>query len=696
MKKTWKYLLMAALAVCLSMNVTSCKDDNDEKSEEQKAEEMAKASEAADTFWNVVSQLTNNDDIGDDYKNQTFEPTIGQPDEGNALVRIVGTNNMATAVTRFNDLTGAGISESTNDYEWKNDAVGTLTWHKTNDGQTYATVDVNIPQMPRLQQIVYRDGEQMGTNGSFEGRAWYRFGDVVMKDGHYWICVRPAFGLEKKQDSHWICVDKLDDKNIAKCKKGEKVWYVPTKLGEKTEHMKNFAEMLYAMFNPVQWYSYIDTNDKKDQDPFFHDFKYKNLQYHNIGFWKQVMKNWEENDLFKKVMGVDEEIVRKDIIEDNRLNLICWGYSWKTLVSWDLTLKQYTYSGTNMKKEDCLEKEVNMQGWDEFDLRGEYWNQWKVLSQFFDNTDKETPRWVIRHATGKDLGKSYGEQKQLNGCEDVYTFYTSHENLKSMPPEVTYTIGTGQLGEILGKDGKFYGTYLDAQIAGTKPVGIVIYHGEPGSLDSRWDPQARGLVMTLKDVAGLKNWSLANSTDFIAGDGIVDINKEEDILSDPYNSVDREGHLANSVLSNASNALPVIASVGDFQMSDAVSGNRVSNWYVPTFGEMALAFRSLLDHRREMYPNNSSSDDAFYDTKNSFYKPSFYNLFKYMFWAAYVQQLNDPINGLGVPDGIYWTATQRMEDDEAWFVVMNADNIYFGKRSKTQSCRIRPVCAFKD
>jgi hypothetical protein len=185
-------MLMAVLLCGFSWGITACSDDDDDKmSEEEKAEQTAREQEAANMFFNVVSQLANGADITDDYKNQTVEPTIGQADEGNPLVRIVGTNNLATAVKRFNDLTGANINESTQNYEWKNDAVGTLTWTK-GSGQDYGTVEVSIKQMPKLQKIVYRDGEQMGANGSFEGCAWYRFGDVVEKDGHYWVCVRPA------------------------------------------------------------------------------------------------------------------------------------------------------------------------------------------------------------------------------------------------------------------------------------------------------------------------------------------------------------------------------------------------------------------------------------------------------------------------------------------------------------------------
>lgn len=82
-----------------------------------------------------------------------------------------------------------------------------------------AQVEVNIKQMPGLKKIIYYSEEQAGENGAFNGSAYYRFGDVVSKtnaDGEteYWICVRPAFGPEKREESHWISVSDLPKANI--------------------------------------------------------------------------------------------------------------------------------------------------------------------------------------------------------------------------------------------------------------------------------------------------------------------------------------------------------------------------------------------------------------------------------------------------------------------------------------------------
>ena len=149
---------MAALACGLSMSVTSCKDDNKEPSE---AEKQRQAEDAADkdmadaaTFWSVVGQLTDTP-MPDDWKNATYEPAIGQPDGTNTAVRIISAADAESAAESAANLLGADITEATQNYTYQDDLVGTLTYHRTG-GTSLATVDVNIPKMPDLSQIVYK------------------------------------------------------------------------------------------------------------------------------------------------------------------------------------------------------------------------------------------------------------------------------------------------------------------------------------------------------------------------------------------------------------------------------------------------------------------------------------------------------------------------------------------------------------
>ena len=245
-KRTIRFWLMAVLMGGLSLGFAACSDD-DKPTEEQRVEQ--ELSDAAD-FWNVVGQLT--DDVLPDegWQTATYVPSIGEADGTNSTVRIVQCADAENAAENFADLVGLtygkDITADTPEYTYRHDLVGTLTYRRAS-GETLATVDVDIAQMPGLQQIVYR---QVVENASFSGTAYYRFGDVVAKqnaDGQtdYWICVRPAFGPAGKGDSHWITLSKIPSENVKTVNKtvsGQRLTHLmPKSLCTNQEHMQNLA-----------------------------------------------------------------------------------------------------------------------------------------------------------------------------------------------------------------------------------------------------------------------------------------------------------------------------------------------------------------------------------------------------------------------------------------------------------------------
>ncbi len=450
MKNSWKYLLMAALVLGLSFAFTSCSDDDDDnkKSEEQKEQEAQEAQQKADAFWAVVGQLTSIDNYTADYQDKTFEPTIGEPSEGNPYVRIVATNDIASAAQRFANLVGldSDFDPNATTYEWKNDAVGTLTYRKTDNGTSWATVDVRIKQMPHLQQIIYQSAEQGGTNGSFDGSAYYRFGDVVSRENEdgkteYWVCVRPAFGKEGKGDSHWVTVSPLPEKNMEHIRKYDRDFYVPKGLGTNVEQMQNFAEMLYAMIHPDLWYDNVKNNaaptlfNKGLRT--FHDFSHAadQIKYHNQYFWQRVREAWDNEGLFKKVLGFDSQDENFPFYENviyggaERLHFLYNGYSWWSSVSDNLSLYEYTFESDtdpwelNMHRTSKREVKMDMREL-RLDLKSEYTQSGPYLlkSNMFGDTE---PRYIIRHATGQDLtekSSKWDYKQPISGVKPVYVY----------------------------------------------------------------------------------------------------------------------------------------------------------------------------------------------------------------------------------------------------------------------------------
>lgn len=498
-KKLFFFLLTAPLMLGLSMGVASCSDDDDdEKTPEQQQQEQA---QQADKFWSVVGQLVSSNNYTADYQGKTFEPTYGMAEQEGSYVRIMETNDLQTAVQRFNNLIEGNITEETQSYTWSDPDVGTLSYTKTNDGKSFAEVDVDIKQVPHLTKIIYREGGQ-GENGSFQGKAYYRFGDVLKrtytdtdnkKIEEYWICVRPAFGPEKKEDSHWVCVNTLPAKNRYVVPiEGGKDYVVPTGVGKDKENMQNFAELLYAIEYPKQWYenaSNFHTDGKLwgfSGMPIFADFSKKNLEYHNQFFWEKVAEAWEKYDFWRLAMNTFEGNVYDAIGKNNTgLNLLYYGYSWWNKLSWNCTLYQASYTNGTSDKEKNLhhavytEIEKNMEPID-FDCTtmGRYTSNY---IKFFDDDKKE--RWVIRHATGKELNGGIQPAAtapiQNPQVTEAYRYYTEFPKEWQRPdpqggigPEVTPD---------LSKDPN-YVSNAPTTGAGTYMLGDVLVDGD----GNRW------------------------------------------------------------------------------------------------------------------------------------------------------------------------------------------------------------------
>jgi hypothetical protein len=479
---------LAALLCGLGLSVTSCKDDDDDnKSEEQQQQEQE---QTASKFWSVVGQLVSSDDYTADYADKTFEPVYGTPDATNATTRIVETNDMQTAARYFADLitvddgSPVAIDENTQSYTFSDPDVGTLTYTRGGTAEDWATVDVNIKQVPRLRKIIYRQGGE-GTNTGFAGKAYYRFGDVVSRtvddETEYWICVRPAFGPESTSSSFWVCMNSLPQKNYEYVNGSNgHSYFVPTGIGTDKKDMQNLAEMLYAICYPQQWYENA-TNLHTDGKywgysgmPIFNDWTKANLMYHNQYFWQKVADAWKSKDIPGKAMNVDFAMLDKMTKpEGDGVNLLYKGYSWWTKTSWSCTLYQasFTHGTKNAEKnlhhaeyKDLKRNMKDINGFSCLKMGAKTDN----YAQFFDNDGKI--RWVVRFATGEELngGTKPAPTAQLQGgCRDVYRYYAeypaewytrdaegkngpeitaSSNNVNNAPADLT---GVFQIGDVL-------------------------------------------------------------------------------------------------------------------------------------------------------------------------------------------------------------------------------------------------------
>ena len=478
MDRLLKFWMMAALACGLSMSVTSCKDDKNEPSEEEKqqqAEEQADKNMAdAATFWGVVGQLTDTP-MPDNWQNATYEPSIGEPDGTNSAVRIVNCADEESAAASASDLLGTSITTATQSYTYQNDLVGTLTYHKTG-GSSLATVDVSIQQMPGLSQIVYKTPEQIGENASFKGTAYYRFGDVVKKlnkDGEYdyWICVRPCLSFVSKTDSHWMTLSKLPSdylKSQEKTVNGNKFKHqMPKNLANNSDHMQNMAEMVYAMTCPTDWATNLSTNKGYQKLKYFKDLNYeKHFKYNNEWFFNNVANGWEANqgDLFQTIFGLSREDLKAHV----QAKGFAMVYGNATMSGNDITLTVYKYNGTNLKTKSSV-KSTGKWDFAAFDIN-------QLMSKHYIDNDMvvadDGRYWVARYATGETLAKGadatkFDTYKKMPNCEDVFVYNrdVDHldmtvETLKATEPKIAGEHGNEkgyyQLGDIIKYNNRYY------------------------------------------------------------------------------------------------------------------------------------------------------------------------------------------------------------------------------------------------
>ena len=413
-------LMMAAMAASLCWGTISCKSDDDNNGNNGNEPTEAQY-EQQQLGWDIITQLSDERTAPADWENKTFEPTIGVAKDDDPYTRIVMTNDVATAATRYGDLVGLEIDETTTGYQFSLDGLGSLNYQRGSENDQYlAQVSVDIKQMPHLKKILYQTEKQAGLNASLTGTAYYRFGDVVQDEfGSYWICVRPSFSLEGKGDSHWMSTSfPLPDENIYHYKGSNAFdYYLPTGLGKSTEHMQNMVEMLFAMLYPDRWMNALMSSPKL---PMFHDFSTKRMKYHNIYFWQRVDKAWQEQKLYENLLDITRAKAAH-YITSKGVDIVYRGYTWPYGSGWNGGVYYAHYQNGDGNLEN------NLHGVKYLTMKRDLSTLPLDFRTGFDYRifgDNELFRFLVRYKTGKQLSKNkvYNPKTSINGCKDIYVY----------------------------------------------------------------------------------------------------------------------------------------------------------------------------------------------------------------------------------------------------------------------------------
>jgi len=585
MKKTWKYLLMTALVMGLGMNVTSCKDDNDDNNNERTPEEIAqdpyeKESEAADALYRLVSQLSVCDSLPNNWKTATFEPKAGKVlDASQPRVRTIAVNNAAEAVARYNSLTGKDLPATTMSDTYTVKDVGTLQLNVGGAG-TIATIDVDVKQMPQLQQLRLVSVADMGENGHFKGEPYYRFGDVVRDSkGCYWICVRPAYSPNGKEDTHWMSFQ-LTDKNIKTyTKSGCKEQKYPVDLGVQKEKMQYLAQLLAILANPDGY------KNVAGQGNYFGGNGLGGLQEAAMPADSLVRQAdlWDQNKVWEKIMPVgfkpDEVQKFKDRFKKN----VHFIYEKGSTSGTNLTIKHVGYQGalTFYVEDPAYEKTIIDMKRNSFDIT----NNYTTIGTTVDPYDFPPDAFVVRYKSGYQLSSnllfSPSATDSIPGVTTVHRFNAC----KGTPiiDKKSYTKEQAEPKMILAKNGKFYKSEAGCTADGTTPVALVVYVGDDAEKND--NVAYSGLAMSYTYIDPLK-WDDSDQREEVC---IENTERQWNIWKNQNNAIERTKKLAED-----GHEHPAAKAAWEFKVNDFdPASHGFSPWFLPTAGQALKAIEGL-------------------------------------------------------------------------------------------------------
>lgn len=211
MKKIMNFALIAATVCCLSLAVTSCKDDDKNNGNGSENTPEAVDDQTSLEEYQLQSVIANfaGIDAADVVLTKSYEPEIGVVDDASKPnVRSIAVGTIGKAdTTAVLLLSALGIDASSPaGFSYSSDLVGSANYqHGGGDANTLATINLALKQMPGLVQL--RLTKTAGENANTLPR--YKVGDIVKYKNHYWVCVYEAPGY--KGNAYFMTFDHTGD-----------------------------------------------------------------------------------------------------------------------------------------------------------------------------------------------------------------------------------------------------------------------------------------------------------------------------------------------------------------------------------------------------------------------------------------------------------------------------------------------------
>lgn len=314
-------VLAFAIAPCL----ISCSDDDSDEGNSAgiiEMEDMTAEELEMDHFLGIVAEVY---DLPEDWRSETFEPVYGVVlDEAAPYVRYVEVEDAEEAYDEYCDL----IHFSLFDDDSNSLSVGNirLVYTPLQQSDVFATVDVDIPQMPHLTQIRFVPPSAMPENGkaTVETPGYYFIGDVIMdRAGCYWTCITHVGAY-----TYWASMQLKTSTLSSMVPSSNKVlnfkdWYnnypdgycrVPMALNDigKDSYVQYFIDLMVLMAG------------KKvlNKEDFPANLGETNYSGYNTTYLNYLKAAWMENEIFDKVLP--EYMNFNYFINNKQYNVFYW------------------------------------------------------------------------------------------------------------------------------------------------------------------------------------------------------------------------------------------------------------------------------------------------------------------------------------------------------------------------------------
>ena len=300
-------LLPCTLLLAGGLSFTACSDDDDTSSIPD-TELTDTESATAQELSRLLGMLCEDEELSTGWATRTVPPTVGQAlDPTNPFVRTMTVASEAEAREYFRDLAGFFDKDDADKTTWQCAGIGTLAYQPLNQSDCFATISVDIKQVPELTTIRLVPVSALGENVSnFE--AYYNFGDVLQntEDGTIWVCGRPACAWAGKTKSYWFSFN-LVEKNVKSITKYKYPCNFHKTSESHKDKVKAFGSFIQLMHNVDDgWENYEivekDVYGNDECDPISEVIPYIN---DNIQVLHELAKDWSGAEKQFTPEGVD-------------------------------------------------------------------------------------------------------------------------------------------------------------------------------------------------------------------------------------------------------------------------------------------------------------------------------------------------------------------------------------------------------